>query len=75
MLSEAAPLRPPEAAPLRREPPPDGGRSRGPARRVEVKILDTIKATIVQPGTALKLRARQETKDAGGTVRQVRSPP
>ena len=46
----------------------------GPATyipRVEVKILDTLRATIVQPGTALKLRARQETKDAGGVTRQA----
>jgi len=46
----------------------------GPATyipRVEVKILDTLRATIVQPGTALKLRARQETKDAGGATRQA----
>mmetsp|Transcript_12542 Transcript_12542/g.30772 ORF Transcript_12542/g.30772 Transcript_12542/m.30772 type:complete len:856 (+) Transcript_12542:375-2942(+) len=39
--------------------------------RVEVKILDTIKATIVKPGTALKLRARQEMKDSKGNTRQA----
>eukprot|EP00292_Cryptomonas_paramecium_P004510 CAMPEP_0113703268 /NCGR_PEP_ID=MMETSP0038_2-20120614/25746_1 /TAXON_ID=2898 /ORGANISM="Cryptomonas paramecium" /LENGTH=854 /DNA_ID=CAMNT_0000627673 /DNA_START=99 /DNA_END=2660 /DNA_ORIENTATION=- /assembly_acc=CAM_ASM_000170 len=39
--------------------------------RIEVRVKDTIKATIVQPGTALRLQARQETKDSSGTVRQA----
>jgi major vault protein len=46
----------------------------GPATyipRVECRILDTIRATIVKPGTALKIRARQEMKDSKGILRQA----
>eukprot|EP00283_Hemiselmis_rufescens_P002091 CAMPEP_0173468702 /NCGR_PEP_ID=MMETSP1357-20121228/76984_1 /TAXON_ID=77926 /ORGANISM="Hemiselmis rufescens, Strain PCC563" /LENGTH=853 /DNA_ID=CAMNT_0014436927 /DNA_START=667 /DNA_END=3228 /DNA_ORIENTATION=- len=46
----------------------------GPATyipRVEVTILDTMRATIVKPGTALRIRARQQMKDSGGALRQA----
>eukprot|EP00285_Hemiselmis_virescens_P015937 CAMPEP_0173377974 /NCGR_PEP_ID=MMETSP1356-20130122/1219_1 /TAXON_ID=77927 ORGANISM="Hemiselmis virescens, Strain PCC157" /NCGR_SAMPLE_ID=MMETSP1356 /ASSEMBLY_ACC=CAM_ASM_000847 /LENGTH=840 /DNA_ID=CAMNT_0014330905 /DNA_START=194 /DNA_END=2713 /DNA_ORIENTATION=- len=46
----------------------------GPATyipRVEVTILDTIRATIVKPGTALRIRARQQMTDSTGTLRRA----
>mmetsp|Transcript_52982 Transcript_52982/g.110505 ORF Transcript_52982/g.110505 Transcript_52982/m.110505 type:complete len:685 (-) Transcript_52982:1188-3242(-) len=46
----------------------------GPATytpRVEVRVLGTVLATIVRPGTALRLRARQALRDAAGRERQA----
>lgn len=46
----------------------------GPATyipRVEVKIVDTISAEVVQPGRALRLQAKQELTDALGEKRKA----
>ncbi|KAK3703611.1 hypothetical protein QZH41_019149 [Actinostola sp. cb2023] len=37
--------------------------------RKEVEIVETIRASIVQPNQAIKLRARKETKDQSGNLR------
>ena len=37
--------------------------------RKEVKVEEIIQATIIQPGQAIRLRARKETRDRDGTLR------
>eukprot|EP00286_Rhodomonas_abbreviata_P005508 CAMPEP_0181334400 /NCGR_PEP_ID=MMETSP1101-20121128/26233_1 /TAXON_ID=46948 /ORGANISM="Rhodomonas abbreviata, Strain Caron Lab Isolate" /LENGTH=857 /DNA_ID=CAMNT_0023444361 /DNA_START=63 /DNA_END=2636 /DNA_ORIENTATION=+ len=47
---------------------------KGPATyvpRVEVKVVDTVHATVVQPGRALRLQARQALEDSDGKVRKA----
>eukprot|EP00048_Salpingoeca_helianthica_P014523 m.222103 g.222103 ORF g.222103 m.222103 type:complete len:850 (+) comp15960_c0_seq1:41-2590(+) len=37
--------------------------------RVEVEVVETIRATIIRPNQALRVRARKETRDRDGNVR------
>lgn len=39
--------------------------------RIEVQVAELVRAVVVKPNQALKLRARKETNDRSGKKRQV----
>ncbi len=63
----------PDAKPIARRPG-DEWFFFGPSTyrpRIEVEVVETVRAVVIKPNTALRLRARKECKDHTGTTRKA----